>query len=516
MAVESVENVQRRLPWSCETNLGTINIKKWFIGVITPDFESVEARVRCGSFPFGDEGSPVDHGYIPEPRLQDATRAMREASGMLNPKAAAGYVKLLDGDSPKNLYVRWFGKLEPGSIRSASLALMATALGAGALAIPFAFSLTGVGLGLATLFAAAMVSALSLQILMVAARYTGLKSYAELLELAAGSAAASLMLDLTVVLNGVGAVTCILIFEGDFLPAIFKSPPGGLPGFALPRSWAVAGAALAAWPLTLPDDISALRYVSILVPLAVMITVAIVLTDTPELHREVRELGGAAGRVQWWDFEPMRWLKAASIMVNAFANHQNAVPVARQLDNPSVARIVKTTVNANLAVWALLASMGMGGYMSWAGLTKGDFLLNYPDGRPEIWICRIMLSLVVYLVLPVSILPTAKSGAQLILRLCGHRTAEISGKAHAMSATLLLCGCTTIALLVSDVAAVIGVLGGVLASSLMFWFPALVFWKLLWPTQPRFARGPALAAIVFFGVTGFSSVILPIVFSLLA
>eukprot|EP00418_Pyrodinium_bahamense_P098709 CAMPEP_0179031558 /NCGR_PEP_ID=MMETSP0796-20121207/11132_1 /TAXON_ID=73915 /ORGANISM="Pyrodinium bahamense, Strain pbaha01" /LENGTH=495 /DNA_ID=CAMNT_0020727753 /DNA_START=17 /DNA_END=1504 /DNA_ORIENTATION=- len=484
---------------SCAANtnrLGSGVIKQWFIGIITPNFKTPEARARCGST------VDIDPNFIPVPRLNDTMRLMRQTANELNPRPSVpGYVALEKPD--RSFCSRWFSPLEPGSVRSCSAALAATALGAGALALPYAFSLTGVGLGLLTMTAAALVSALSLQILMVAARYTGTASYAAALELAVGSPIASAALDFTILLNGVGAVTCILIFEGDFLPSVFASPPG-LAGIDMGRSSAVLGAALAVWPLTLPAEISALRYVAVAVPVALIVTIAIVCFDAREFHAAARARGDG---IVWWNFDARRWLQAAAIMVNAFANHTNAVPAANQLDTPSIARIVKATVNANLLVWILLVCLGIGGYASWAGATKGDFLLNYPKDRPEIWVCRLMLALIVYFVLPVALLPTAKSCAQLILSAGGFGR-QVGRKTHAASATLLLALCTGIALRVADVASVVGLLGGLLASSLMFWFPALVFRYLVWPTQPRVFRLPVLLVIVFFGACCWASVAL--------
>merc|ERR1712217_619720 len=129
----------------------------------------------------------------------------------------------------------------------------------------------------------------------------------------------------------------------------------------------------------------------------------------------------------------------------------------------SIARIVKATVYGNMLVWGLLASLGVGGYVSWGAATQGDFLLNYPEGAPEIWICKLMLALIVYLVLPVALMPTSKSTAQLVLSMTGAKSAEVGPKLHALSATCLLACCTCVALNVASVASVLGVLGGLLA-----------------------------------------------------
>lgn len=400
--------------------------------------------------------------------------------------------------------------MEADSVCACVSSLAATALGAGALALPYAFSLTGVGLGLVTMTFAGVTSALSLQILMVAARYTDAKGYAAVLELAVGSHWASVALDIVLVINGFGALVCILIFEGDFIPAILAHPPAIFEseGANFPRNVAVMGAAVAAWPLTLSSNISALRYVSLLVPIVLMTTIVIVVWDTPGLHAMLRASGG---RVEWWDFEPRRWLQALAIMVNAFASHMNGIPCVHELANPSVARIVKASVYGNLLVWILLSVMGIAGYLSWGAATQGDFLLNYPGESLDIWACRVMLALLVYLVLPVACFPTARSGAQLFFAAVGRRVAEVGPVAHASSATVLILAAMCVARSVRNVASVLEFLGGQLAASLMFWFPAVVYRLLLWSTQPRVFRGFVLLVLVVIASLCWASVLIKFV-----
>lgn len=462
---------------------GGVDIKKWYEGVITPDFNMQSALVRCRSL--DDE----DHYMSPLPRLQQARQVMCNTNATIDASTPADSAK-------RSCWSRWFGPLKPGGVRTCSLALSATALGAGALSMPYAFSLTGLVLGLLTLVLAGMVSAISLQILMVAARYTGVKSYAAVLELSLGSSLASAVIDIMVLLNGVGAMTRILIFEGDFLPSVLAAPLGMQGrGVSLHRNMAVIAAALLVWPLTLQKDLSALRYVAAAVPAALLVTIGIVLWDCPALQQASEEQGDG---IVLWNPNLRNWLQAAAIMVNAYANIQNAVPTANELERPTVRRIIKATVNGQFLIMVLLASLGIGGYLSWGSATKGDFLLNYPQDRPEIWTCRLMLAIIVYCVLPVATLPTAKSVAQLLLSAMGSKR-QVSGMLHAVSATLVLALCTATALKVSNVASVVGVLGGLIASSLCFWFPAIIFWKLLWPMQPKMFRWPVLLVMLFLG-----------------
>jgi len=478
--------------WSCGGG-EILNIRQWFAGVITPDFNTETARERLRSFDQEDVALYPNVDPHQQRRLSAATRTMKQTIEEIN----TNYKSFT---ASRSFASRLCSPLEPDSVRSASAALAATALGAGALALPYAFSLTGILLGLVTLTVAAMVSALSLQILMVAARYTDTKSYAAVLELSVGARWASFLLDLVVLLNGIGSVICILIFEGDFLPAVFEKPPL-IEGMSVPRTWTIVGAVLCVWPLTVSANIGALRYVAIAVPCVLLLTIGIVVVDSKDFSAL------RSDRILWWDFDFRRWLQAVAIMVNAFANHMNAIPCVNSLAQPSVARIVKATVNGNLIVWALLSALGVGGYVSWGVVTQGDFLLNYPEGRPEIWFCRVLLSIIVFLVLPVALFPTAKSGAQLFISLFSKNT-EVSPVVQAGASTTLLVVCCLVAIQVTDVAFVVGILGGLFASALMFGFPAIVFRNLLWPTMPKLFRCPSLFMICLFYGLGTMSVVI--------
>merc|ERR1712228_458422 len=124
-----------------------------------------------------------------------------------------------------------------------------------------------------------------------------------------------------------------------------------------------------------------------------------------------------------------------------------------------------------------------------------------------------MLAVTVYFVLPVALNPATKSFLQIVRLLClsrtrcGERWATATGILHATAATFLLGVCVVIALITDDIAVVVGILGGLLASSVMFWFPAFIFWRMLWPAQPRLFRAPVLASLLCFGVVGYSSVV---------
>jgi len=393
--------------------------------------------------------------------------------------------------------------LQPGSNRTCVLTLAATALGSGVLALPYAFSHVGLMVGLLVLTLAACLSCVSLVILMVAARYTEAESFAALLALAAGSSKAGLVLDACLVIYGCTALLALLIFEGDFVPAILDA--FGLP--SLGRTLSIIGVAALAWPFVLPAKISALRYVAALSPFAILYVAGNVVVQTPAYYHEA--LLNDSKPVLWM-FKPVQMLQALSIFVFSVMCHANAVPVVHILDRPSVARIVKVATYSNTCCWTLYVLIGVGGYLSFQGNVQGDFILNYPDDSKSMLCCRVMMAVVCFVGIPMNS-GNCVMALQKLLAAAWQRNPEPEMEDRpllfALLATVVLSIATVGAIHLTDVAKVISVAGGSLTTLQMFWIPAYVYWKILYPSQPRVFRICVLATMISAGVAGFSSVI---------
>lgn len=295
-------------------NRGSFSLRQWFTEVISPTFQDPEARYAVTASARG-LSSP----------LSDAHQRIHKNTELFNAPSPS------KSALPPSLSKRVLSPLTSGSLRACSSALVSSALGTGILSLPYAFSLVGVGLGLATLTFAGVVAALSLQVLIMAARYTESDSYASLLHLATGRPSAATAVDITVFLLCAGAISCYLVFEGDFLPALFAQVPG-LP--TPTREASIVGVALLAWPLCLRSDLSALHFVTVASPLVLLATTLVVVSEAPSRYENVTLAGGKA---ELWNFEPSKFLQAASIMLMSFTNQQIAVTAGNQLSEPSVA-----------------------------------------------------------------------------------------------------------------------------------------------------------------------------------
>jgi amino acid permease len=458
---------------------------QWFTEAMTPNFASPEAQAAVEAFASGRDNSPLSQAHQSFKHNAETHNPVSPSSDPLLSRQASFSDRVL---SP----------LKPESVRTVSSSLISTALGTGVLSIPFALSLHGLLLGVGTLTVAAFASALSLQVLIVASRYTETTSYAQLLEVAVGHPSASIALDAAILLNGFGGVACLLIFEGDFLPAIF----GFFPTWPqISRNMAILVVAGLTWPLSLPAELTALRHITILAPLALLLTAMVVFSEAPTRFHDATFRGESLKLV---DYSWFSWFQGVALLFNAFTNQQNAVAAGNAMARPSVARIVKSTLTATLVVWAILVAVGVGGYTSWLGDTKGDFILNYPQDSASICLCRILLSFGIAAVIPVAANPTSASLSQLLTRLAGGQRSERGGS-RPVSATVVMICCTLIAIAFTDVAKLIGVFAGFIATSIMFWFPAVIYVRILWPVQPRFMRAIVVAILLGCGCCGTAS-----------
>jgi amino acid permease len=202
-------------------------------------------------------------------------------------------------------------------------------------------------------------------------------------------------------------------------------------------------------------------------------------------------------------------LKALTIFVFSVMCHANAVPVVNMLERPSVERIVKVATYSNSCCWALYLFIGVGGYLSFQASVQGDFLLNYPVGSVSILCCRMLLAVVCYVGIPMNS-SSCTLALQKLLAAAVQRTPEPQMEERpllfASLATFILAIAALGAIHLKDVAQVISVVGGSLTTLQMFWIPAFIYWKILYPSQPPIFRKCVMTLMILAGSAGFTSV----------
>jgi len=373
--------------------------------------------------------------------------------------------------------------LKQGSFGAAVFSLASSAIGSGSLALPYMLKSTGICSGIVMLIVGAVLSHLSLEVLMVATRRTGSRSLADLVALATGHRAARGAVNGVVAVYGVSAVLCCLVFIGDFFCGIAHSP---LIDVQISRSSAICLVAVCVvWPLALPRSLSALRYASALSIAAIgFITLAVVCKAPTyaalrQMEGEFALLGednhlGEDGLL-WWSGDPRAWLRAFGIALFAFAAQTNAVPVAyglHEVDTNQVRWVSLCSMSLALAVYVPLALCG---YLSFRGGTHQDFILNYPDDDVVMLLVRCCCLASMCISVPINLSPAAQSIAGFASGALNKHPAAL----HRGIVTVVVAICTLVATRSEHIAGIIGLIGAGLGSIVVLVLPALICRNLL-------------------------------------
>lgn len=301
------------------------------------------------------------------------------------------------------------------------------------------------------------------------------------------------MVDGVIAIYGIAAVLCYLMFIGDFFVGIARSP---LLSLSVSReALIVTISVMIVWPLSLPRDLSALRYVCVLSVLAICLTALVVACRAPSyaaMGSTMLEEDEELWKLKWWSGDALSHLKSFSIALFAFAAHTNAVPVAtslKQADAESIQRVSFYSVCIELVFYAV---MGLAGYVSFRGHTKQDFILNYRSDDMTMFCVRCMYGIVVCLGAPINLSPAASS----ILGLLNLGEARASRKAqHCIVVTSIIAVCVCVALWSEKVADVIGLIGASFGSLIVLVWPAMIYRGALFDLHPH-----RLARAVFFSL----------------
>lgn len=414
-----------------------------------------------------------------------------------------------------------------GSVLAGVFTLVSSAMGAGCLSLPFMMKRSGIILGFLMLVLGALMAHLSLVVLMSCARYTESHSMARLVSLARDPKSerqgqgplrrlftSSKTVDVVIAVYGIAAVLCYLIFIGDFFTGIARS---SLINSTVSRETLIVTVAVCVvWPLSLPRSLTALRYVCVVSVMAICLTAVAVACKAPgymargalgastHLGEHSMERAEEAWVLKWWDTDWRSALQSFSISLFAFAAHTNAVPVATSLkraDPSSIWCVSLYSVCIELVFYVL---MGLGGYLSFRGLTKQDFILNYRNDDVSMFAVRCVYGVVVCLGAPINLSPAASS-IQGLLRGDG---AKSSCALHFVVVTVIIAGCTFVALLDEHIADVIGLIGASFGTLIVLAWPAMVYRKTLYHLHPKKIRRVvfySLASAATLGFVAFAS-----------
>eukprot|EP00434_Breviolum_minutum_P019100 symbB.v1.2.016836.t2/scaffold1278.1/size127201/5 len=306
-----------------------------------------------------------------------------------------------------------------GSMFSSVFTLVASAMGAGCLSLPHMFSKAGLPMGLLLLTCGAVLAHISLVILMSCARYTQSRSFAELVSQLQeenldhlDGPARDLSVDVVITLYGMAAVLIYMMLIGDFMSDIARSP---LFHLEVSRHWVIMASLLVVFPLSIPRNVTALRYISFLSISAIVFLTIVVLAKTPAHWTDTDTVAGAVvalGTVESEDEVTCSlWivLQSFAMAIFSFNAHTNAVPVALSLDQPRATRIWYVSLMSVLIELVIYATIATSGYLSFGSETQQDFIRNYPAEDRWMLVVRCVYSVPIIFGVPMNLAPAAAS-----------------------------------------------------------------------------------------------------------
>mmetsp|Transcript_66426 Transcript_66426/g.205686 ORF Transcript_66426/g.205686 Transcript_66426/m.205686 type:complete len:239 (+) Transcript_66426:595-1311(+) len=196
------------------------------------------------------------------------------------------------------------------------------------------------------------------------------------------------------------------------------------------------------------------------------------------------------------------------IGVYAFMWHTNCVTVARELRDPTRKRCLAVALASTVLLYTVYAAIAVGGYLSWGdGLAESrSVVAMYAKDDVLFMAIRVLLSVAMIITTAINVYPLRESCMGLAAGLLGHRIGS-NTLSHAVWAGVLVAVAAVLAIEFPDVVALITLLGGTLATCMMFVFPSVIAKMVLGPRAWRAAAAvlSALAAVLVlagFGLIG--------------
>lgn len=336
-----------------------------------------------------------------------------------------------------------------GSQTSATVNLLATAMGAGLLSLPKAFAHCGLIPGIGLLLMCAWGADIALQFLVVCSRSSRRNSYEGNAEHFLGTIGRRTINVLLLILLFFAAVAMVVIIS-QLLPKFFQEISGHSQGLVGDHYIIAALCLVLVFPVCLKEDITILRYTS---------AIALVNLAYYFVCLNIRFFGRPGGvqihdGVTLFNFDILEVMQGFSIMVAAYLCHFNIFKIDVELAIPAKPRIWRVIHVAipGIATTLYIAG-GVLGYLFFGNVVSNNMLEQFP-GDPLMNIARLALAFTNLFKLPLIVQPLRESifealptglpkynvSATVILLSVVYAAAMALGS---LSRTLGILGCTT-------------------------------------------------------------------------
>ncbi|KAH7923402.1 hypothetical protein BV22DRAFT_1120845 [Leucogyrophana mollusca] len=376
-----------------------------------------------------------------------------------------------------------------------SVANMANSiLGAGIIGLPYAVSQAGFVLGVFLLVALCGVTDWTIRLVVINAKLSGRNSYIEIMNSCFGSSgrAAVSFFQFAFAFGGMCAFGIII---GDTIPHVVRSlfpTLHTIPVLSIftNRKFIIILCTLCvSYPLSLYRDIHKLSRASGLALLGMLIIVASVLVEGPQVTPSLK--GDPSKRLT---VVGPGVFQAIGVISFAFVCHHNSLLIYGSLRTPTLDRFARVTHISTAISLVACCTLGISAFWVFTDKTQGNILNNFSPDDTLINVARFCFGLNMFTTLPLELFVCREVIEQYFFSHEGYNPQR-----HVFFTTSILFASMLLALITCDLGVTLEITGGVSATALAFIFPAACFLKLTDARIPWHSRTklPAWACLIF-------------------
>jgi len=368
-----------------------------------------------------------------------------------------------------------------GTLVSSMFTLANSAIGSGILAFPYAFKKTGLGLGLIVTVIFAGIMGACLHFVTVCTHRAQeqdprIRSYQELAGYVGGKKL-SAFLEGTLIVYLLGCCCGFLIIVADMVKPLLGDSLGSA---ANPRSIVIVAVGVTVvFPLCLLRRISALRFSSMFAIVAVFYMVCAIAYEY--FHMPTSDATDHVDHEVVWFEADADILAALPLLAFALQCHIQAPLIFTELraSERTVARMDSVCAGAYALCLTLYVPAGIFGYLTFGPNTLTDILKGYTDVSDKVAdVARVCIGIVACCGYPLNHFPARSALWGIWQRKTGQAGKEMPKKWMIVEAAIWVAVTIGVALVVTDLGVVFGLIGSVAGSLVIFFIPAFLWWRL--------------------------------------
>lgn len=402
--------------------------------------------------------------------------------GYLDSPAGFGKIAPVNPDSPAKSKVNLStNNRKEGTFMSSVINLTATAMGAGILALPNAMSELGIGLGLALLLFFAIMSDISLVLLVDCSRITRRFSFEGVGEEACGRWG-KLLVKCTLLLFLFGSVILLMTIFGQLISESLKEmvAESDRNKLYVDQTFIMGVVSAAIFPMCLAKNISILKYTSgmgLLFLLYVIVMEVIFFFSESNGNRTKGSVHSNMSVVKYVATSGL----GLPLLYTPYASQFNIFKIYDELAvQQEMNKVIHTAIIC--VVTSLYIIGAIFGYITWGPHVNANLLLEYPNYMPAT-IGRLAIGFTNVLKLPLIVMPFRQS----LLRSWAERGHDTRGFIGIFVMTLLIMGvCFYIAFALSSIQKELELLGSTAGAMCCFILPAGFYLKLSYSSPREF------------------------------